>query len=277
MLKRAFACVVVVILATAVHAHDLFLKLDTYFLEPNSKAVVKVLNGTFTTSDGLVALTRFRNMSVVATSLSGPVNEMLSFRAEEKTTIMEVRTGEPGTYLVGLSTHPREITLNAAQFNEYLEHYGLPDTLAARQRESELDKDARERYSKHVRAIFQVGDKLTDDFKRPLNYPVEIIPQENPYSLRAGQTISLLCTFEGQPLSNQFVMAGWESAAGKLTKITARSDENGIVRFKLLGAGKWYVKFIHLTRLTNPKLDYESRWASTTFQIRPRGVAKPND
>lgn len=52
----------------------------------------------------------------------------------------------------------------------------------------------RERYSKHGRAVFQVGDARTEDYRRPLGYPVEIIPRQNPYDLRVGQTIEVLCT-----------------------------------------------------------------------------------
>lgn len=92
---------------------------------------------------------------------------------------MQIQTGESGTYVVGVSTKPKEIDLKAAEFNDYLGHDGIPDTLAARRKMNELNKDVRERYSKHVRTIFQVGDQRSDDYKRPLNYPVEIIPQQS--------------------------------------------------------------------------------------------------
>ena len=170
--------------------------------------------------------------------------------------------------MAGISTRPREITLNAADFNDYLQHDGLPDTLAARKKDNELAKDVRERYSKHVRAVFQVGSTLSDDYKKPLNYPVEIIPQQNPYSLKAGQTIAVLCLLEGKPIANQFVMSGWESSDGKLHPLETRTDAKGIAHIKLEGAGKWFIKFIHMTPLSQPDLNYESKWASLTFEIR---------
>lgn len=51
----------VVIMVTA-KAHDLFLKLDSYLLQPNSKAIVRVLNGTFQNSDGAVARERLADL-----------------------------------------------------------------------------------------------------------------------------------------------------------------------------------------------------------------------
>lgn len=208
MKRRTIAgCITLLLAVVAAQAHDLFLRLDSYILPPNSKAVVRVMNGTFQKSDGAVARERLADLTLHGPDLTAASAESIAWRAEEKTSIMEIQTRGVGTYLVGISTKPREIALKATDFNEYLSHDGIPDTLAARKRNNELGKDVRERYSKHVRAIFQVGDKHSDDYKRPLNYPVELIPQQNPYSLKVGQTISMLCLLEGKPIANQFVMA----------------------------------------------------------------------
>lgn len=269
MLRKSVICTFVALfIGVTVSAHDLFLKLDSYFLPADSKAVVRLLNGTFQSSEGFVARDRMRDISVIGPDLRAPQRELLAWRDEEKTTTMEIQTGSPGTYVVGISTQPREIALKAADFNNYLEEDGLPDILAARKKNNELDKDARERYSKHVRAIFQVSDKRSDDYKKPLNYPVEIIPQQNPYFLKLGQTISVLCLLDGRPLVNQFVIAGLESKDGKLVSVNTRTDAKGIARFKLTSAGKWFVKMIHMTAISDPNLNYESKWATLTFEMR---------
>ena len=267
--KALTACAALLVIAVAsAHAHDLFLKLDSYFLEPNSKAIVRVLNGTFQKSEGAVARERLADLSLHGPGLAASSAESIVWRAEDKTSVMEIQTGGSGTYLVGISTKPREIALKAADFNNYLEHDGLPDILAARKKNNELSKDSRERYSKHVRAIFQVGDRRTDDYKTPLNYPVEIIPQQNPYSLKRGETIAVLCLLDGRPLVNQFVIAGWESKDGKLVSVNTRTDGKGIARFRLSSAGKWFVKTIYMQPSSEPGLNYESKWATLTFEIR---------
>ncbi len=265
LLLTFFAVLVLVASATA---HDLFLRLDTYFLKPNSKVTVRLMNGTFQQSDGAVARERLQDLTVITPNTRSLSESHFAWRAEGKTTLMDFETGQPGTYLMGASTRPREIELKAADFNDYLKHDGIPDTLAARKRDGQLGKDVRERYSKHVRAIFQVGDTLSEDYKKALHFPVELIPQQNPYSLRAGQTIEVLCLLERKPIANQFVMAGWESRNGKLHTLAARADKNGIARIRLRGAGKWFIKFIHMTPLSEPNLNYESKWASLTFEIK---------
>ena len=254
--KTLTACLTLVFIMVTAQAHDLFLKLDSYLLQPKSKAIVRVLNGTFQKSDGAVARERLADLSLHGPGLTAASADSIVWRGEEKTSVMEIQTGGSGTYLVGISTKPREIALKAADFNSYLQEDGLPDILAARKKNNELGKDARERYSKHVRAVFQVGDKLSDDYKRSLNYPVEIIPQQNPYSLKVGQTIAVLCLLNGQPLTNQFVIAGWESSDGKLQSTNARTDAKGIARFKLAGAGKWFVKLIHMEPSREPQVGF---------------------
>jgi hypothetical protein len=41
-----------------------------------------------------------------------------------------------------------------------------------------------------------------------------------------------------------------------------------MARIRLNSAGKWFIKFIHMTPLSEPNLNYESKWASLTFEIR---------
>ncbi len=50
--------------------------------------------------------------------------------------------------------------------------------------------------------------------------------------------------------------------------MSTRTDANGIARFRLHSAGKWFIKMIHMTPLTNSDVNYESRWAALTFELR---------
>ncbi|HBR54214.1 MAG TPA: DUF4198 domain-containing protein, partial [Flavobacteriaceae bacterium] len=98
-------------------------------------------------------------------------------------------TGEAGTWVAGVSTKARTIELDADAFNSYLEHDGALDMLNERKTNNLLEEDAIEKYSKHVKAIFQVGDTKTDDYKTVLGYPIEFVPQSNPYEANTGGTL----------------------------------------------------------------------------------------
>ena len=255
--------------ATWLLAHDLFLKLDTYFVPPNTPVRVMVLNGTFSTSEGAVTPDRLLDLSVVGPTDRRPVDRS-AWKPAGDTTWLSLRTGASGTYLVGASLSPREIALSAEQFNAYLKEDGLPDVLEARSRSGELARGARERYQKHVKALFQVGDARTNGYATVLGYPAELVPLRNPYALRLGDTLAVRVLVDGKPVVNQLVIAGGERASQAMKEVQARSDTAGVARFALDGAGKWYIKFIHMVPVTTPgdSVNYESKWATLTFQVR---------
>lgn len=249
-------------------AHDLFLKPDSFFAKVNSKITISILNGSFLASEGAVNFARLNDVSVVAPSGSRLNPAETDFTKTETTSFLHLEPKEPGNYVVGLSTKPRDIELAGKDFNEYLEHDGIPDVLAARKRNNELDKAAREKYSKHVKTIFEVGEKQSETYKAVLGYPVEIVPQANPYKLKVGDTLDVLCLKDGKPLVNQFVMSGHEVDGKIVAGKNVRTDKRGIARIKIGGDGKWYVRFIEMSKLMDPKLDYESKWATLTFEVR---------
>jgi hypothetical protein len=268
MWKRfAGALVLVMVTATVLLAHDLFLKLETYFVPPETAVRVAVLNGTFASSEGAVSPDRLRDLSIIGPNGRRSIPRDAWHRVGD-TAWLTVRTGPPGTYVVGASLTPRELSLSADDFNSYLEHDGIPDVLEARTRRGELARPVRERYHKHVKAILQVGEARTNAFSTRLGYPAELVPLANPYGLKVGDTLALRCLVDGRHAVNQLVTAGGEHDGRALPELHARSDDEGVVRFVLGSGGKWYVKFIHMEAVSDRGVDYESKWATLTFEVR---------
>ena len=264
MKHRGFVSVLL-LLATAstLGAHDLFLKLDAYFVSPGATLVVRVLNGTFSKSEGAVAKDRVRDITVL-TPAGATRLDSAAWEVEGDTSILTVGTRESGTYVIGASLRPREIKLEAKDFNDYLARDGLPDVLAARREARELDRPARERYSKHVKALVQVGDQRTERYQTALGYPAELIPLDNPYAHKAGAIFRVRAVVDGEPVANQLVALG-----GRQGRQSARTDRAGVARFQISSRGAWYVKFIHMRPATGDStIDYESKWASLTFGVR---------
>lgn len=249
-------------------AHDLFLKPDRFFAKLNENILISVMNGTFQKSEGAVAFGRLTDVSIIAPSGARTNPKETDFTKNETTAFLNFKPSEAGKYVVGLSTAWRENALAAKEFNEYLTLEGIPDVLENRKRDKELDKDARYRYSKYVKTILQIGDKQTDSYKTALGYAVEMIPQQNPYQLKKGQTIEVLCLKDGKPLVGQTVLTGRELGGKLAAEKALRSDSKGIIKIKLDGTGKWYAKFINMVKIEDPNLNYESKWATLTFEIK---------
>jgi uncharacterized GH25 family protein len=265
--QSTLVAILLLITATVLSAHDLFLKLDNYFVPPNTAVRVAVLNGTFSRSEGAVTPDRLLDLSIVGPMLRNAIPRE-SWKPSGDTTWLSVQTGAPGTYVIGASLSPRQIALSAEDFNSYLKDDGIPDVLDARTRAGELGRAARERYQKHVKAILQVGDRRTNSFEFVLGYPAEIVPVSNPYFLIVGDTLAVRCLVDGKPVAQQLVIAGGARDTTPIPEIRARTQADGIARFVMRTPGKWYIKFIHMVPVSGDSVNYESKWATLTFKVR---------
>ena len=264
----AFAGVLLLV-ASVAWAHDLFLKLDTYYLEPRARVRIPVVNGTFTKSEGFVAPERIADISVVSSAGRTQLQPSTAWgRGPDSASVLTIDVGDAGTYVVGVATRPRELQLKAEDFNAYLEEDGLPDVLDARRRNNEIGRSAHERYSKYVKAIIQVGAARTSDFGATFGYAAEIVPMENPYSTERGALFRVRCLVDGRPIGNQTVLWGGERDGRLFAQRSTRTDSAGVATITLDAAGRWYVKFIRMTRSAEAGLDYESKWATLTFETR---------
>ena len=202
--KLLFLLLTLVVLSS----HDLYIKLDNYFLKPEQEATLSLYNGTFERSENIITRDRIIDASVVYDGIRIPFDESQWEDKDSTITRLNFITGDPGTYLVGVSTKARNIELVADKFNDYLEHNGILDMLKKRKEKGLLNQNAVESYQKHVKAIYQVGDSLTNDWKTVLNYPIEFVPLENPYQKYNGDQLKVKLILDGQPLANQLVYAG---------------------------------------------------------------------
>ena len=279
----AALAVLTVVIVTAARAHTMFLKLDSFFLEPNSTAKVALINGDFDNSENAIARDRMLDVSVVGPG--GVVHPPESAWRDSAvfhwspdsvdTAVLTFETGDPGTYLIGVSTAARVITLSAEDFNEYLVHDGITDLIEERAAAGKTNDEATERYSKHVKALVQVGDARSGEWAHELGYPVEFMPLSNPYELGRGDELQVRFLRAGQPVANQLVYANYEDHHGHdhagehVEAVKTRTNADGLATIPLSGTGRWYVRTIHMVETTSEAdVDYESNWATLTFQVR---------
>jgi len=269
-LSRLAPALLLVGVAGSLAAHDMFIKLDRYRVPPNTAFRAPLINGTFSKSENAIAADRVADVSLVSPAGRAQL-DLATVSGRNDTTWLALRTGGPGTYVVGFSTKPTQFRLSGKEFAGYLEEEGLTDVLAQRQQAGTMADSAGERYSKHVKAIFQVGDQLTETAQAALGYPAEIVPLDNPYAIKPGGMLRVRCLARGMPVANVAVLSGGRSPRGaRLPQRTVRSDADGIATISLDQPGKYYVKFIRMVPVTDPGVDYESLWATLTFEVGGR-------
>ena len=264
-MKRLLTLMILVLLFSS---HELFLKTDSYLLEANEPAELYLYNGTFDTSENTITRDRIVNAKVM-----GPGYRFLpadaDYHDQGNVTCLRFVAGGGGTYVAGISTLPRMIELNAADFREYLEHEGLTGVIRMREKKGISDSPAREKYSKHVKAILQVAGDRSGDFATELGYPIEFIPLDNPYEKGVGDSISFKLLLGGKPLPGQVVHYSSRQDTGKNIneENSTLTDISGCFTIKLSEPGTWYIATIHMTESQADDMDYESSWATLTFEI----------
>lgn len=283
MKRRATAAIIAsvmvgVLTASVLNAHDLFLRPRDYVVAPDGAVDVRVLNGTFTTSESPLTPDRLLDLSVVGPS--GRVHpDRFGWTAAGKESGWRVRLGGTGTHVLGASLLPRTIHLTGAQFNDYLREEGLPDVLAHRRAAGVATSPAHERYAKHVKALVRVEGRGTTvpsagdtAYRVILGYPAELVPLADPYRMHQGQSLEVRALVDGAPAVRQVLLSGGRTVDGKtIAERRVRTGGDGMARITLSQRGTWYVKFIHMVPIpasAGDSVTHESKWATLTFAVR---------
>ena len=176
-----------------------------------------------------------------------------------------VLIGAPGLWIVGYRSRPSRVSLEAEQFERYLLQEGLETIVELRAARGESGTRAQEIFSRCAKSLLSVGPGVKGH-DRPLGLTLELITEDNPYSLRPGQQLSVRLLYEGNPLPAALVVAMNSDQLDE--RLVARSDSEGRAAFRLGRAGAWLIKAVHMIPAPpDAAADWVSLWASVTFQI----------
>ena len=253
-------------LAGPLSAHDLYLMPEKFVTQAGTRLRVVFQNGDeFPEASSPVKPERLRNMRLV--SKAGAA-EFETITAEATRTTARVRVRGEGLAILTASTIPSFIELEAAKFRSYLEHENLTETIKWREAYGEASKPGRERYSKYVKSIILAG-KGDEYYREKTGLVIEIVPEVDPYSVRAGESLPVQVLYKGKPAVDVAVESAWLEKGKAKTKVVGRTDSNGRVNVPLEAIGPHRLHAIVMERYADSKVaDWESFWASLTFEIQ---------
>ena len=177
-----------------------------------------------------------------------------------------VRVNAAGLLILGYRSNPSAIVLAPEKFNQYLKEEGLDAVATVRARQNQSNTAAREVFSRCAKSLVLSGAPTAAQGDRPLGFTLELVAERNPYAMREGEELPVRLTYENQPLAGALVVALNRSNPSE--KLTARSDKDGRVRFRLPArAGMWLIKAVHMVPApASANADWASYWASLTFE-----------
>ncbi len=185
---------------------------------------------------------------------------------EEKSGLLRVEPAKPGIYVVAVETQPRLITLEADKFNAYLVSDGLPQVYLQRSKDGSLNQPGKERYSKSPKALMRVGNRKAGDATRPVGLPLEIVPLQDPFPLKIGETLAVRVMFRGAALPEANLGWDWPDD-GEAASGTVRTDAKGEALIPIARTGLFTIRLTHMTRPKHADYEWESFWTTLTFRI----------
>jgi uncharacterized GH25 family protein len=248
-------------------AHDLFLMPSTFSPAEGTTITLGLHVGhAFPNSNTLGALERFKEPKLIWKSGSTDVRNL---RADGKRIIGDAVVDGTGTVIAAVWQSTNVVEMKPASFTRYLEGSGLTDIVAWREQHGESDKQGKERYSKYVKAIL-VSGKADGFANHPVGYVIEIIPEADPNTLKPGDVLPIQVLFRGKPAAGlQIETTSATTEEDAKDAVIGKTGPDGRLKVPLPNRGYWNIKTIKMERCTDPSAaDWESFWASLTFQIR---------
>ena len=253
-----------IMLAMPVLSHDYWFEPERLFVSVGDSVPVHLYVGEALKSDEERVLQKEKTPSFKMYS-GGETLDLKASGTEGQTPAANVTVKSAGNYLIAMERSWSSITLDAKKFTEYLREEGLDSIIDLRAKSGEGNKEARERYSRYLKSLLQVGSRHDQTYKRELRFTLEIVPQTNPYELKLGAKLRVKVLFEGKPLTNAKVFADNREGGSARTQ-QARTTSDGIASFKLDRSGFWLVRLVHMRRCPDPaEADWESFWAAYSF------------
>lgn len=268
MKNKLLPVILMLFFSASAFAHEYWLEPDKFFLAPDEKTAVRLFVG-----DGLkkeeekpfqISRTNlFRLFSLKNDS------DLKKMAANEAMPIYNFSAGSSGDYLLALERNWSYIKLDAQKFEDYLREDGMEYVIGEREKLGERAMEGRERYSRFIKTILQVGERRGVTYKKKVGLKMEIIPLENPYSKKRGDQLKLQILFDGKPLADKSVFAdsrdGEQSTNQKL-----KTDSNGKIVVKLERSGVWLIRLVFMRRCEQDcaETDWESYWGAFSFGVK---------
>jgi len=185
--------------------------------------------------------------------------------SEKEGDSLQVIVIDEGTMMMTMNTKNSFIDLDPKEFNSYLTDEGLADALEYRKQHGDTAMHGTEFYQRSVKTIFQVGENCTHHCKKKTDLPLDIVPDDNPYSQPKDGNFKLKFYFQGKELKKTKIKV-WHKVNNKVSVEEYTTDDDGQAKIFLSLKGEWMVSCVKMVRLENdPKAEWQSYWGSLTW------------
>ncbi len=197
---------------------------------------------------------------------------------------IQIPLKDAGLNLLLLETTQRELKYKAySDFETFLDYHGL-QAIKQRHKDRGLpSEEIVEHYYRYCKALVNVtpadaslaiSETNTEESAhgepssstaalQPQNQRIELVALENPFDV---DTLSLQLLFEEAPLGNRQVELFHRNRSDVVARLTAVTDEKGVVRFDVSASGDYLINSVLILEPDAPPAHWVTLWASLFFQ-----------
>lgn len=277
MVRRSTSSAAILIAASfalfsrSASAHDYWMVPDVLYAQkpPTTLAVRLYVGDAFSAEEEKPHATN-RTAKLLLVSGGGTKDLAAGAKEGEKPAISLPSLSEGG-HLVILQRTQARVELEAAKFDLYLKEEGLEHVITERRRRNEAAKPGRERYSRYLKALVQIGDKRDDVFGMGADEVLSIRPLQNPAFVEIGKTLPVELRFQGKPLVGAKLEAMSRDGSLEVTHAAYVTNAEGLADVAIPRSGAWILRVTHMIRCAAcDDAEWESFWGSYVFATVPQ-------
>ncbi len=243
-------------------AHDFWLEPSTYRFTPNTPIQFRIHIGHL--HDSISYPRNPFHIKKFSLENSKLKRNILGIDGLEPAGVATLK--EKGTFIVGYLSQGSQSTMEKEEFRKYLKEEGLLH-IPKESFWKEVSQEIKEKYYRCAKIIISEKTSISEDHKHCLNFPLEFVPLENPYSPEKQEKLSFQILFQGKPLVHALVSA--QVKENTKWKEQVRSNQEGLITVPKR-KGTWLLSAVHLEKSMAEEedgADWESYWASLVFKI----------
>jgi uncharacterized GH25 family protein len=176
-----------------------------------------------------------------------------------------VEIGADGVTLVAYVSRGSVVELTPQKLDQYAREEGLDLLRAEATKKRATNANVKDNFARSAKLIINHGSAHRG-YGAVLGLPLEIVPLSDPFVAPWRPAFRVL--FRGRPLANALLTAIPREGGVPLPAV--RTNAAGEAVLNLGRAGEWLIKSVHIIpSALAPRADYDSFWASLTFDSRP--------
>ncbi|MCU1260126.1 MAG: ABC-type Co2+ transport system, periplasmic component [Bryobacterales bacterium] len=266
MKRTAFFLGLLLLITAPLFAHDLYIMPETFRPAAGQLLTVALRHGdAFPESEGPPSLQRLGDTRLLGGPAAIPLG---NFREAHKAlvTVVTVTNQMPGSLVLTASLSANTREYDAPKFAAYVRDEGLIMIAEYLREHGKPETPIKEIYSKYAKAALRNG--ASSSFAtQPVGMKIEIVPQVDPSTLKAGESLMVQVLFEGKPAAGVSIDSTSSTGGPGTATPLGKTDRKGLLSVPV-SSGRSRLNTGFSRRYSNQAVaNWETFFATLTFEV----------